>query len=148
MLSPIIITSWPAITAAITAAVGTAGFAIARHGESVEKVQTSTTAKEEIEVEDSEILQQAAGTAEEIVVERAGVRAVFRRDARGALRVCMEGTGHSKAELRRIGQELIDRVTQQYVYHRVITELKQRDMKIVEEEVAEDRTVKIRVRNW
>ena len=148
VLTPIIITSWPAITAAITAAVGTAGFAIARHGESVEKVQTSTTAKEEIEVEDSEILEAAAGTDRELVVERDGLRAVFRRDARGALRVCMEGNGYSKAQMRQIGQDLIDRVTQQYVYHRVVTELKNRKMNIVDEEVTEDRTVKIRVRNW
>ena len=68
--------------------------------------------------------------------------------AAAALRVCMEGKGHSKAELRRIGQELVDRVTQQYVYHRVMTEMKQRNMHVVSEEVAEDRTVKIRVRNW
>jgi hypothetical protein len=59
-----------------------------------------------------------------------------------------QGKGHSKAELRKIGQELIDCVTQQYVYHRVITEMKQRNMHVVSEEVAEDRTVKIRVRNW
>jgi hypothetical protein len=76
------------------------------------------------------------------------VRAIFTRDARGALRVCMEGTGQSKSELRRLGQELIDRVTQQYVYHRVVTELKARNMTIVDEELSEDRTVKIRVRSW
>ena len=85
------------------------------------------TTREEIEVDNSEILANAAGRGEEIVVEREGLRAVFTRDGRGALRVCMEGRGHSKAELRKIGQELVDRVTQQYVYHRVITELKQRE---------------------
>ena len=67
---------------------------------------------------------------------------------RGGLRVCMEGENRSKAELRKIGQELVDRVTQQYVYNRMVTELKQQHMNIVSEEVAEDRTVKIRVRNW
>jgi hypothetical protein len=60
----------------------------------------------------------------------------------------MEGTGYSKADLRRIGQELIDRVTQQYVYNRVVTELKSRKMTVVSEEVAEDRTVRVRVRSW
>jgi transcriptional regulator GlxA family with amidase domain len=60
----------------------------------------------------------------------------------------MEGKGHSKAELRKIGQELVDRVTQQYVYHRVMTEMQERKMHVVSEEVAEDKTVKIRVRNW
>ena len=59
----------------------------------------------------------------------------------------MEGEGLSKTELRRLGEELIGRVTQQYVYHRIITEMKNRNMAIVDEEVAEDRTVRIRVRN-
>jgi hypothetical protein len=98
-------------------------------------------------VENSEILAASVGTDEEIVVEKEGLRAVFSRDARGSLRVCVEGHGHSKAELRRIGQELIDRVTQQYVYHRIVSELKERHMTIVDEEVKEDRTVKIRIRN-
>ena len=118
------------------------------HAEAADSRTSRATTREEIEVDNSEILANAAGRGEEIVVEREGLRAVFTRDGRGALRVCMEGKGYSKAELRKIGQELVDRVTQQYVYHRVMTEMKQRNMHVVSEEVAEDRTVKIRVRNW
>ena len=147
VLAPVIVASWPMITAAVSAAVGTMGFALARQAGGV-RGQTSTKTREEIEVDNSEILQEAAGGGEQIVVEREGLRAVFTRDARGSLRVCMEGTGYSRPELRRIGQELIDRVTQQYVYHRVVTELKAKNMSIVDEEVSEDRTVKIRVRSW
>lgn len=122
------------------------GFAAMEDARSTASRNTRT--REEIEVEDSEILQDAGGTAEEIAVERDGVRAVFQRDARGALRVCMEGTGHSKAELRRIGEDLIGRVTQQYAYHRIVTELKERNMTIVDEQMTQDKSVKIRVRNW
>jgi hypothetical protein len=129
------------------AAVGTIGFTAVR-GLERESERASLTNRAEIEVEDSEVLQDAGGSAEEIVVEREGIVARFSRDARGALRVCVEGRGHSKSELKRIGEELIGRVTQQYVYHRVVTELKQRNMAIVDEQVEEDRTVKIRVRNW
>ncbi len=103
------------------------------------------TVREEIPIEDSEILEGAA-THEQIVVEREGMRAVFSRDARGALKLCMEGEGHSKAELRRVGEELIGRVTQQYVYHRIVTEMQEHHMSIVDEEVTADNTVKIRVR--
>ena len=147
VLAPIIIANWPMITAAVGAAVGTMGFAMVRKEESVTQ-RAATKTREEIEVDNSEILASTTGAEEQIVVEREGVRAVFTRDARGALRVCMEGTNQSRSELRRLGQELIDRVTQQYVYHRVVTELKARNMTIVDEEVAEDRTVKIRVRSW
>ena len=147
VLTPIIIANWPAIVAVVSAAVGTLGFSAVQEIQSQLSQETGTT-REEIEVDNSEILENAGGRGEEIVVQREGLRAVFTRDGRGALRVCMEGKGHSKADLRRIGQELVDRVTQQYVYHRVMTEMKQRNMHVVSEEVAEDRTVKIRVRNW
>jgi hypothetical protein len=147
VLTPIIIANWPVITAIVSAAVGTLGFSAVQAAEA-EQSQVSGTTREEIEVDNSEILEHAGGRGEQIVVEREGLRAVFTRDARGSLRVCMEGLGYSKADLRKIGQELVDRVTQQYVYHRVITELKERNMHVASEEVAEDRTVKIRVRNW
>jgi hypothetical protein len=148
VVTPLIIANWPLITAAVTAAVGTMGFAAARQGQLQCQADSVRKTREEIEVENSEILASGQGSGEELAVERDGIRAVFSRDARGALRVCMEGVGCSKAELRRIGEELIGRVTQQYVYHRIVTELKDRRMTIVDEQVAEDRTVKIRVRNW
>jgi len=147
VITPILIANWPAITAAVAAAVGAMGFASIQEGH-VSTGLGSATNREEIEVEDSEILEAAAGTAEEIVVERDGVRATFSRDARGALRLCLEGGGLSKAQLRKLGNELIGRVTQQYAYHRIVTELKQRNMTIVDEQVTKDQTVKIRVRNW
>src|SRR5437660_1384223 len=147
VVTPLIIGSWPAITAAVTAALGTMGYALAKDTGPNRRVRGDTKARAEIEVENSEILEGAAGTDEEMVVEKDGVRAVFSRDARGALKVCMEGEGYSKAQLRQIGAELIGRVTQQYVYHRIVTEMKERNMTIVDEEVAADRTVKIRVRN-
>ncbi len=148
VLAPVIVASWPIITAAVTAAVGTMGFSVARASVPGERIVGQTTNRAEIEVEDSEILQNTAGTSQEIVVEKDGIRAVFSRDGRGALKVCVEGKRHSKAELKKIGEELLGRVTQQYVYHRIVTELKQRNMAIVDEQVSEDRTVKIRVRNF
>lgn len=146
VITPIIIANWPAITAAVTAAVGTMGFAALQETE-VSSVATAT-AREEIDLEDSEILQATAGTGEEIVVERDGIRAIFSRDARGQLKLCIEGGGLSKPQLRKLGEELIGRVTQQYAYHRIVTELKERNMTIVDEQVTQDQTVKIRVRNW
>jgi hypothetical protein len=148
VIAPIVIANWPVITAAVTAAVGTIGFTAVSEMEGNFTRRSESTNRAEIEVEDCEVLQDAGGSGQELVVQRDGIVARFSRDARGALRVCVEGRGHSKSELKRIGEELIGRVTQQYVYHRVVTELKQRNMAIVDEQVEEDRTVKIRVRNW
>ena len=147
VVTPLVIAGWPAITAAVTAAVGTMGFALTRDTNSRRRVMTDGKTRAEIEVEDSEVLAADGGAGEELVVEREGIRAVFSRDPRGALRVCMEGEGLSKAALRQLGQELIGRVTQQYAYHRIVTELKERNMVVLQEEVAEDKSVRIRVRN-
>jgi len=148
VITPIIIANWPAITAAVAAAVGTMGFTALQEVEAQDSVRTASKTREEIDIEESEILQAAAGTAEQIVVERAGVRAIFSRDARGQLKLCLEGGNLSQSQLRKLGDELVGRVTQQYAYHRIVTELKERNMTIVDEEVTKDQTVKIRVRNW
>ena len=148
VVTPLVIGSWPAISAAVAAAIGSMGFAMAQGAGNRHGVQTQGKTRAEIEVEDSEILEDAAGIDQEIVVEKDGVRATFSRDARGALRVCMESEGYSKPALKKIGEELIGRVTQQYVYHKIVSELQERNMAIVGEEVGEDRTIKIQVRNW
>ena len=150
---PLIIGNWSVISAAVVGACGAMGFALASGvaagaAEATRTTVGSSVNRAEIEVENSEVLADAAGTNEQMVVEKDGVRATFSRDARGALKVCIEGAGHSKAELKQIGHELMEQVTQQYVYHRVVSELKSRNMAIVHEEVEADRTVKIRVRNW
>jgi hypothetical protein len=143
VITPLIIAGWPVISSAVVAAIGSMGFSVAK-GCAQPQVKSVGKTREDIEIEDSEILAGAA--TQSLVVEREGIRATFSRDARGALKLCMEGEGHSKAELRRVGQELIGRVTQQYVYHRLVTELKEHHMAIVDEQVSEDRTVKLRVR--
>lgn len=149
VITPLIIANWSVITAAVTAAVASTGFSLVTAAASgahlPEKVDRK--ARAEIEVDDSEILQEAASVGGELVIEREDVRIVFTRDVRGALRMCVEGERHTKAELRRIGEEILGRVTQQYVYHRVVTALAERRMAVVDEHVDADRTVRLRVRN-
>ena len=119
VLAPLIVGGWPVITAAVTAAIGSMGFAVVTSNAAQ---RSRTITRTEIDVEDSEILQGEAGTEQSIVVQRDGIRAKFQRDARGSLKVCMEGVGVSDAELKRIGEELLGAVTQQYAYHRIVSE--------------------------
>jgi hypothetical protein len=147
VVTPLVVASWPLISAAITAAIGTMGFAAVQHdGPRLRQIAGGKTSAE-IELDDSEILAGSGATDGEMVVERDGIRAVFSRDARGALKLCIEGSGHSKAELKRIGESLVGRVTQQYAYNRLVSELKERQMTILEEHVGEDQAIHIRVRN-
>jgi hypothetical protein len=147
IVTPLIIAGWPVITAAVTAAVGSMGFSVLPLSPVNREAQQKSRNRAEIDVDDSEVLSETGSVGGELVVERDGIRATFTRDARGALKLCVEGEGHSKSELKKIGEDLIGRVTQQYAYHKIVTELQQRNMTIVDEEVAADRTVKIRVRN-
>ena len=148
VVAPLVVASWPLLSAAITAAVGTMGFAAAQNRQGVHILQpTDPKIRAEIELEDSEILAGTSATGEQMVVERDGIRAIFSRDARGALKLCVEGNGQSKAELKRIGEALVGRVTQQYAYHRLVSELKERQMTILQESVGEDQAIHIRVRS-
>src|SRR5438445_317866 len=103
VISPLVIAGWPVITAAVTAAVSSMGFNIVQsHAASVASVavepRTTTKTRVDIELEDSEILKDAVAN-DQIVVEREGMRAIFSRDERGALKLCMEGEAHSKSDL-------------------------------------------------
>ena len=147
IVTPLIIAGWPVINAAVTAAVGSMGFSIIPLTPVDQQAQQKSRTRAEIDVDDSEVLSETGSVGGEMVVERDGIRATFTRDARGALKLCVEGDGHSKSELKKIGEDLIGRVTQQYAYHKIVTELQQRNMTIVDEEVSANRTVKIRVRN-
>ncbi len=149
VVTPILIANWPVITAAITAAVAASGFTMVQEVSSgVSATVANGMTREIIEVEESEVMGVSVGTGERMVVERDGIRATFSRDPRGSLQICMEGRGVSKAELRALGEELLGKVTQQYAYHRIVTELKGRNMTIVNEEMTDQQSVKIRVRNW
>ena len=147
VVTPLVVASWPLLSAAITAAVGTMGFAAAQNQGPRVRQMIDPKTRAEIELEDSEILAGTAGSGEQMVVERDGIRAIFSRDARGALKLCIEGSGQSKAELKRLGEALVGRVTQQYAYHKLVSELKDRQMTILQERVGEDQAIHIRVRS-
>ena len=154
IVAPVVITGWPLLTAAVTASITSLGYALAADGvqtmnECFEELEerTDQRIREEITLENSEILADAHNRGETLTVEKGNVKATFYRDARGTLRLTIDGVGLSKAELRKIGDELLGRVTQQYAYNRLVTEMKERGMEIVAETVEEDDTVKIRVRN-
>ena len=52
----------------------------------------------------------------------------------------------SEEELRELGETMAGRIMQQYAFHRVVAEMRERNMNIVEEEVEEDGTVRLLVR--
>lgn len=74
-----------------------------------------------------------------------GLKVVFFQDIDGQIGVRVTGR-ESEAELKRMGEALAQKLVQQYAYHRLVTEMKARNMNVVEEEVEQDGTVRLRVR--
>lgn len=147
ILTPVIIASWPAIAAAVTAAAAGMGLT-AREAikDSIRQEETARTTSVEVEIEDSQVLSQSLAAGKELILTKDGVELKISRDERGGVKVCAEGMGKTKAELENMAEEFVKKMTQCFVYHRTVTELKNKKFQMVNEEVAEDGTIRIHVR--
>jgi len=150
ILTPVVIMAWPAFSAAVVAAASSLGYQVAaevnsqRPGETVRKDSGAV----QLEIERSEVVTNQLGRDQRIAVSREGVTVTFSRDARGKASLCVSGGGQSDAELRALGEELSQAVVQQYVYQKLMDEMRARGFNVVEEEVTEDRSIRLKVRHW
>ena len=150
ILTPVVIMAWPAFSAAVVAAAGSLGYQVVseihrqRPGEAVE----TDTGSVQLEIARSEVVTNQLGRDQRIAVSREGVTVTFSRDVRGRASLCVSGSGQSDAELRALGEELSQAVVQQYVYQKLMGEIRSRGFNVVEEEVNEDRSIRLKVRHW
>ena len=149
ILAPVVITSWPLIASAVSSALCTSilGYTMTHCAATLAEMKAETV-QEDIVLENSEILGAISNRGESVTVQKDDIVAVFSRSVSGELQVSIRGENRTHRELREIADELIGRVTQQYAYHRLVTEMKARGMTIIDESVEEDETVKIHVRSW
>ena len=153
ILTPVVVAAWPAFSAAVAAAATSLGYSVLAEG--VDVVNQRAEAKDEsrhrqiqLEIANSELVTGQLGRDERIAVTRGGVTVTFVRDARGRAQVCVEGSGASDEALRALGEELSHRVVQQYVYQRVMDELRARQFVVVEEETKTDHSIHVKFRRW
>ncbi|MCL5097191.1 MAG: hypothetical protein M1608_06650 [Candidatus Omnitrophica bacterium] len=150
ILTPIVIAAWPAFSTAVMAAAASLGYTASEH----ERQKTAPDAdinqlrRVELEIAQSELVTGSLRRDQRISVTQAGVTATFSRDARGHASLCVTGSGHTEEALRALGEELGHRVVQQYVYRRLMDELRARQFTVVEEEVEADHAIHIKVRQW
>ncbi|HVP10527.1 MAG TPA: hypothetical protein VMV94_04975 [Phycisphaerae bacterium] len=144
VLTPLVIASWPAISAAISGAAAAMGFSMAA-SELYEEARPRQK-KVETELENSEVVADAMSAGEKIVIRKGDITIEFGRDERGRCTVCVTGTKQSDKELRKIGEEVAGRVIQQFTYNKLVSELKKRNYKVAQEEVLADESVKLRIR--
>ncbi|MCE5184641.1 MAG: DUF1257 domain-containing protein [Planctomycetaceae bacterium] len=149
ILAPLIIGSWPAISAAVMAAAVGLGLNVSEKVK--EELQESEVTNEqvvEVELENSQVLASQVASGKEMVLTKDGITLRVRRDERGHCKVCAEGKGYSKTELKQFAEEFMQKLTQCFVYHRTITELKNKDFQVINEDVAKDGTIRVHVRRW
>jgi hypothetical protein len=149
ILAPVIVSSWPAISAAAAGAAAALGFT-ARHAvqEMRQQEKAETVESVELELAGSEVLAQSLATDQKIVLTKGAVQIVVERDARGQCKVCASGKGVSKKQLRETAEQFTQKLTQCFIYDKVVRELKSKSFQVVNEEVMQDQSIRIHVRRW
>jgi len=150
VLTPVIISSWPVITAAVVGAASALGCVVKQSVKEAVQQHQATAVGQSVEVElaESQVLAQNIATDKQIVVTKGNIELRVGRDERGRCTVCASGVGLSKTELKQVAEEFAQRMTQCFVYNRVTSELKNKGFQVVNEEIMEDESVRIHVRRW
>jgi len=146
VVTPIITAAWPVFSSAIVGAAAALGFSL----KNTSAAETSAKESEsvELDIKNSNIVTDSLEKEEKAVFAREGVTVAFKKDLRGRCAISVSGVGKSRQELREIGSELSRKVVQLYVHGRVVEELKKKGFELAEEEVTEDRTIRLTVRRW
>jgi hypothetical protein len=148
ILTPLVVAAWPAFSAAVVAAASSLGYQVVA-GETVETHTTTTqTNVVQLEIARSEVVTSQLGRDQRIIMTRNGVTVTFSRDVRGKASLCVTGEGQSKQELKALGEELSQTVVQQYVFQKLTDEMRNRGFVVVDQEVNEDRSIRMKVRHW
>jgi hypothetical protein len=146
----VVIAAWPAFSAAVVAAATSLGYQVvsetAKHSRTTVALNQSNSIN--LEIEQSELVTSQLARDQHISVTRNDVTVTFSRDARGKASLCVTGSGQSEEALRALGEELSHRVVQQYVYQKLMDEIRARGFVVVEEETDENRAIRLKVRHW
>jgi hypothetical protein len=142
-----IMSDWAEITRATTAAGKVSGMTTTTGG-TVSKVKQHAEEKEEVEVPLAEgtITSKAHGE-QEITLQKGEIEIKVKMDLRGRCSVCAKGKGKSEEALTRAAEEFAGKVTQIYVYNKVMNELRAKGMTVAGEEMMDDAAIRINVRN-
>jgi hypothetical protein len=151
ILTPVVVAAWPVFSAAVAAAATSLGYTVV--ADVLDKVgpmtaSTKVAHRVELQIANTELVTDQLGRDQHIAVTRGGITVNFSRDARGHAQVCVNGVGETDDALRAFGEELSQRVVQQYVYQRLIDECRTRQFLVVEEEVEADKSIRLKVRHW
>lgn len=147
VMTPIVVGSWPMIANAVAGAAASMGFSVVTANAATADGVTESSQHERVEVDvpNSDVVSEGMGGEQKISITRDGVTLEFGIDARGRCTACASGKGVGKRRLKEIAEEVSGRVVQQFAYHKLMAELKERRFTIEEESVSGDQSIQLRV---
>jgi hypothetical protein len=142
-LTPVIIASWPSIMS-FTVGVATAlGFTAVK---SVVKEEVEVKANTvEVELEGSSVLEGYTG--QELQFLKEGVQLTVKRNEYGRVVLCAKGS-ESKEALRQKASTFIEKLYQAYAYNKAMTQLRTSGFNVVNENVGQDKEIRITLRRF
>lgn len=135
----------PIVASAIGTAAGVLGYSAVK---AKTKINVQTGVEVEIEASQAEALVGQVAAGESLVFQREDITLTVVRGRTGKLTVKAHSDIRGKAELEEVAQEFCNRVAQQYAYHTLLEELQTRDFTVVDQQVEEDGTVRVKVRTY
>jgi NAD/NADP transhydrogenase alpha subunit len=149
ILTPVIVSAWPALATAVASAAASLGYTAVKEagGKEVDQFASMKTGLA-IEVPNSEVLTDQLGLDETLSFTRDGVTVTIRRDERGKAALHVNGSGHAHDELKRLGEEMSQRLVRDYVYQQLKHEMQSRNFTLVEETEDETNAIHMTVRHW
>jgi len=148
ILTPVIVSAWPALATAVVSAAASLGYTAAKAGGvSVDEFASMKTGLA-IDVPNSEVLTGQLGLDERMSFTREGVTVTIWRNERGKAALHVNGSGHSQEDLKRLGEEMSQRLVRDYVYQQLKHEMQSRNFTLVEEVEDETHAIHMTVRHW
>jgi len=139
--------SWPILSGLISAACTAAGFRALKAPTQEHEVESESSREESVEFEVASARAAEIGAMQALNLTDGEITATFCQDERGQCKLHVQGP-KSQQELIATGRALMQRVRQQLAYHRVMEELKRKGYTVVQEQVAADESIRLRVRSW
>lgn len=153
VLAPVLAAA-PVVLTATTAVAAAMGFVALSQGlQEVEAelnglLQQNSQQMAEFDVAEAKGLTRLIAEQGPIVLDRPDATVCF-RSGKGRVQMLVRGKGsQTREQLEELGQEVLQRIQQQYAYHSVMTDLKKRGFGKVEEVQEEDGTIRLRLRRW
>ena len=101
-----------------------------------------------IPFDESEILEELQVAPKELKFSKENISISLFKDERDNYALKVTGSGKTIDELKTIGTDMKDRITQQYVYHKVVSGLKSKRYVVVNEAMNVERTVRVVLRRY